>query len=59
MIATTTQDAAIAITLFVLVGALVIVIVWQIFSIVKKGMDLRARRDDDEPSGRHGPTAAR
>jgi hypothetical protein len=59
MIATTTQDAAIAITLFVLVGALVIVIVWQIFSIVKKGMELRSRQDDDTRSGRHGPTSAR
>ena len=48
-VATSWSDATIAIVLFALIGALVLLVVWQIFTVIKNGMDQR-----QHPDPRHG-----
>jgi hypothetical protein len=49
ILAMTTGEAAVAITMIITVAALVLLVVWQLFALARRNMELRAHRDTGAP----------
>jgi hypothetical protein len=56
-IAMTTAEATVTVTMILAVTALVLLVVWQLFSLARRGMELRAQRDQHPSTP--SPTASR